>query len=159
MVMTCLAFIALFVMVACGQQPAETYSLSFHLDKAEQYAYEGLKQKLDESLLKDLEPIGIAKIYVLASFEREDDVSYFLYTQREGMVAWTKEEDAEIPEKDRGNQEQIAAIYNNLENGEFVETSDFAGYIAFEPRAGEKSGFQMIKDETDIWKVAFMPIQ
>ncbi|MDR6724253.1 hypothetical protein J2W91_002721 [Paenibacillus amylolyticus] len=134
-------------------------SLSFDLEQDEQRIYEQLKDRLDESVLLNVEPMSVAKMYVYASYLGEYDVAYTLYTQREGYVAWSRLEDQQIPEKDQGNKEQITANFRNIEQGEFYEQGEHEGYIEYEKEAGAKSFFQMIKDENNIWKVAFMPLQ
>ena len=62
------------------------------------------------SHLKGLEPITIAKLYVQAGIDKKYDVKYALYTDREELVLWTKEEDEEIPDNHRTTNEQILKI-------------------------------------------------
>ena len=89
------------------------------------------------------------------------DVTYALYTDKKSHIQWTKEEDENIPEAHRGTREQITRTFSNLDQGVFIQTNEFEGYIEYqstdEPES--KSGFQMIKDEDGIWNVAFKPIQ
>ncbi|KKO53503.1 hypothetical protein XI25_12705 [Paenibacillus sp. DMB20] len=146
-------------MLGCNKSVDSPPNLTFQLNQNEKSVYESLKQDLDESALQNLDPKSVAKLYVFSRFEADHDVAYLLYTQRKGHVAWSKKEDEQIPEKDRGTKEQILAQYKNLEHGRFVQISDYEGYIEYEVIPGEKSGFQMILDETGIWKVSFMPIQ
>ncbi|NMO97700.1 RNA polymerase subunit sigma [Paenibacillus lemnae] len=148
----------MLVTIGCSKSD-ESADLTFQLNETEQKAYDSLKQQLDDNALQNLDPMSVAKLYVTARYEAEHDIAYFLYTQREDHVAWTKTEDQQIPEKDRGTKEDIAAKFNHIENGHFVETSNYQGHIEYDAEPGETSGFQMIKDESGIWKVSFMPLQ
>lgn len=149
---------AMLMTVGCVSPESKSSTL-FELSKDETRIYESLKQDSDVSLLHGVDPLTIAKLYVLSLYESSYDVTYELYTQREGYVAWTKEEDQQIPIEHRGTKEKIKDIYNNIEDGRFVQTSDYEGYIEYEAEKGEKSYFGMIQDENGIWKVSFMPIQ
>ncbi|WP_127579852.1 hypothetical protein [Paenibacillus koleovorans] len=128
------------------------------LTTEEQEIYSVFKRDLNEEHLRGLDPISIAKLYVQARIYGDDDVVYGLYTDREGHVQWSKEEQAQVPKTETLGQ--IRAIYRNIENGTFVQMSDYEGYIEYKrPGEAHSSGFQMIKDEDGIWNVAFMPIQ
>jgi hypothetical protein len=138
-----------------------TSSLDFKLSVKEQEVYNNFQKDLNEQQLKELEPISIAKLYVQARLDNKNDVVYALYTDKNGHVQWTKEEDEKIPNSDRGEREQILKTFNNIENGKFVQTSDFEGYIEYQSSEDvkSKSGFKMIKDDDGIWNVSFQPIQ
>ncbi|WP_339254384.1 hypothetical protein NSQ43_07445 [Sporosarcina sp. FSL W8-0480] len=127
----------------------------------EQKVYDRFKINRDEKELRGLDPISIAKMYVYASYHQDFETEYALYTDREGHIQWSKEEDEEIPLAHRGTPEQTLQTFRNIEKGSFVQTSEYEGYIEFYPNGdqGEKSGFSMIKDEDGIWQVAFLPIQ
>jgi hypothetical protein len=131
---------------------------SFTLTEAEQKAYESIKRDLDEKHLQGLSPVSIAKIYVQAVLDKEYDVQYALYTDRPDYVLWSKEEDEQIPESDRGTKEQLLQTFSGIEKGEFIQTSDHEGYIKYMNESGEM-GFQMVKDEDGIWNVSFTSIQ
>lgn len=135
------------------------------LTESEQKIYDELIQKLDKQKLNGLEPLSIAKLYVQASYDKQDDLQYFLYTTREGHVQWSKEEHDQFSKKDQqlydaktqlGNDKRV---FQNIEKGSFVSTSDYEGYIKYEKDGDKDAGFQMVQDEDGIWKVAFMPIQ
>jgi hypothetical protein len=133
---------------------------SFTLKPDEQAVYNNFQKNLNEQLLKGLEPLIIAKLYIQARLDNKNDIVYALYTDKIGYVQWTKEDDEKIPDADRGTIDQILKTFNNIETGKFIQTSDFEGYIEYNPNKGEsKSGFKMIKDEDGIWNVAFQPIQ
>lgn len=120
--------------------------------------YQEFSHDLDENRLKDLDPRAIAWFYVNAQSDKRYDVAYALYTDRKGYVQWTKEEDEKITLTDRPTQEQLAANYTGLVEGEFIQTGPINGYIDFTNMEG-KQNFLMIQDEDGIWNVAFMPMQ
>lgn len=159
-----IALFSLFLIVTVGCSSGnENNNLSFNLNELEQSIYDQ-RYNFDESMLLNVDPISIAKLYAYAMFHGDYDFVYDLYTQREGYVSWSKEEDKLIPKEDRGTREQLANTFNNIENGEFYQQNEDEGYIEFETgfelEPGIKSGFMLIKNsENDIWKVSFMPIQ
>lgn len=144
-----------------SQTPTSNSSNEFKLSAKEQEVYNNFQKDLNENQLSGLEPISIAKLYIQARLDNKNDVVYALYTDKKGHVQWTKDEDRKIPNSDRGTKEQILKTFNNIDRGKFVQTSDFEGYIEYQPSedAGSKSGFKMIKDDDGIWNVSFKPIQ
>lgn len=132
---------------------------SFTLTPEEGKAYHEFSQDPTEAHLKDLSPISIAKIYVQASLDERYDLVYEMYTDRPEYVRWTKEEDAKIPQSDRGTRDDILSTFNGMEDGDFIQTSDNDGYIKYDNGGEGFMGFQMIKDEDGYWSVGFMPIQ
>jgi len=137
----------------------DTAKLSlFELTAKEEEVYSVFQKDLNLKHLIGLEPISVAKLYVKAGIDKKYDVQYALYTDREGYVQWSEEEDEKIPDSDRGSKEQTIKKFNNIDKGTFIKTSDYRGYIEYD--TGEETiGFQMIKNEDDIWQVSFMPIQ
>ena len=135
------------------------------LTESEQQIYNDLLQKLDKQKLNGLEPMSVAKLYVQAGYDQQDDLQYFLYTTREGHVQWSKEEHDQFSKKDeklydaKTQLENAKRVFQNIEQGIFIETSDYEGYIKYEKDGDKDAGFQMVQDEDGIWKVAFMPIQ
>ncbi|WP_260631666.1 RNA polymerase subunit sigma [Neobacillus niacini] len=130
----------------------------FELTAKEEEVYSDFQKDFNLKHLNGLEPISIAKLYVKAVFDKKYDVQYALYTDREGYVQWSKEEDERIPESDRGSDEQNIKKFNNIDKGTFIKTSDYEGYIEYDGGEGS-SGFQMIKNEDGLWQVSYMPIQ
>jgi hypothetical protein len=130
----------------------------FELSAKEEEVYSNFQKDLDLKHLSELEPISIAKLYVKAGYDKKYDVEYALYTDREGYVQWSKEEDAKIPESHIGSDERIINQFKNIDKGTFVQTSDYEGYIEYDLGEGT-NGFQMIKNEDGVWQVSFMPIQ
>ncbi|WHY67777.1 DL-endopeptidase inhibitor IseA family protein [Neobacillus sp. SuZ13] len=133
-------------------------SSGYKLTEEDLNNYQAFATDLNENRLKGLDPRVIAWFYVNAQGEQRYDVAYALYTDRNGYVQWTKEEEEKIPANDRPLQEQLADTYTGLLEGKFIKTGPFKGYIEFTNPEG-KQGFQMVKDEDGIWNVAFIPMQ
>ena len=140
---------------------------TFMLSSEEQMVFDLFKVSKDDTLLIDLEPISIAKLYIEALLNKDYETEYALYYTEdlgEGGMGWTLEEYLKIPEKDRGTEDFIYKSLTPLANGEFIQTEEDFGYIKYE-RVEEGSseainmGFQMKRGENNIWKVCFMPIQ
>ncbi|MCJ8008692.1 hypothetical protein ACFFF5_08755 [Lederbergia wuyishanensis] len=139
----------------------ETSLPPFELTSDEEKAYNNFQSNLDLTYLKGLGPISIAKLYIKAGFDKKYNVQYALYTDRPDYIQWSKEEDEKIPESHRGTNEQNFERYKNIDKGNFVQTSDYEGYIEYDSNDNSeiKSGFKMVKDENGVWRVAFMPTQ
>ena len=155
------------LVLMAGNQPIDTQPLEengnklFELTELEEQVYNNFKIDFDPKELVNLEPISIAKLYIYAGYSQDYGLQYALYTDREGHIQWSDEEDKNIPIAHRGNQEQIIEMYKNIEKGTFIQTSEYEGYIEFTPTGDDEviSGFSMIKNDNGIWQVAFMPIQ
>ncbi|WP_230203610.1 RNA polymerase subunit sigma [Bacillus massiliigorillae] len=130
----------------------------FELSAKEEEVYSQFQKDLSLKHLSEFEPISIAKLYVKARLDKTYDVVYALYTDREGYVQWSKEEDEKIPESHRGSAKQIIKQFKNIDKGTFLQTSDYEGCIEYDSGAGT-NGFQMIKNVDGIWQVSFRPIQ
>ncbi|MRX73728.1 RNA polymerase subunit sigma [Bacillus lacus] len=132
----------------------------FTLTEEEIKAYRSFSKNLNEQHLKGLNPLSVAKLYVQANLDQRFDVTYALYTDRQEHILWTKEENENLPDSDIENTQRI---FKNIEKGEFIQTSDFEGYIKYykdDSKSPEAMmGFSMIKNENGIWQVGFMPIQ
>lgn len=136
----------------------EITTTNFSLDEMEKETYKKFAEELNEEHLRGLEPISIAKFYVYSNLNKNYDVQYALYTTREEYIRWSKEEDEQIPETDRGTRESNLQTFNGIQNGEFIIEDDISGWIKY-GNGEDIRGFSMIKDESGIWKVSFMPIQ
>lgn len=130
----------------------------FTLTEEEKSAYDSLKHNHDSNVLKDLSPVSVAKLYIQANLDRDPETEYALYTTRPDRVLWSMEEHIKESARFKTTREEILAAFQGLQNGVFIETSDFEGYIKFENKNGVQ-GFSMSKDPDGIWKVGFMPIQ
>jgi hypothetical protein len=130
----------------------------FRLTDTEQAIYEKFVLDFNEEHLRNLEPLSIAKLYVYAELENNQEALYALYTDKEGYVQWTKEEHLEMSGKENHSKEKTLQVFTGLQDGKFVETEENRGYIEFY-NANGMMGFQMVKDEDGIWNVGFTPIQ
>lgn len=133
-------------------------STPFKLDEQEMLAYELFKQNHSSKHLKDLPPLSIAKLYVQARLDSDPETEYALYTTRSEHVRWSKAEHIQDSSEFSSSSEEILAAFQGIQGGEFVETSDYEGYLKFESKNGVQ-GFRLIKDLDGVWKVGFMPIQ
>lgn len=133
----------------------------FELTSEEQLAYKRFAEDFDTAHLKNLEPLSIAKLYVQASYEQNFEMQYELMTDRAESIMWDKEYDANIPLEDRASPKEVVSLFTNLEEGEFINTEEHAGFIKFNRTndAEGVAGFQMIQNEDGVWQVAFMPLQ
>lgn len=122
--------------------------------------YEAFKTSNDLELLRDETPITIARIYKYASFLNDQKSEYQLLTTRENHVVWSEEEHLQVKPafEELAAREQAIQISPHLLEGEFIQTDEVSGYIAFSDGEQEQ-GFQMILNEQGIWQVAFMPLQ
>lgn len=140
-------------------EPEGDNEYNFTLTAEENVVYQAFSEDPTEAHLKGLSPISIAKIYVQASLDERYDLVYEMYTDRPEYVRWTKQEDAKIPQSDRGTKDDILSTFNGIEDGEFIQMSDNDGYIKYDNGGEGYMGFQLIKDEDGYWSVGFMPIQ
>ncbi|MET3698452.1 hypothetical protein SAMN05877753_10992 [Bacillus oleivorans] len=132
----------------------------FTLTEEERNAYEWFRLEQNIENLKGLSPISIAKLYIQAGLDEDYVTEYALYTTRLDRVQWSLEEHLEYSREPltEAQKTEIISQYNNIEDGEFIQTGENEGYISFMGSHGEM-GFQMVKDESGVWKVSFMPIQ
>ncbi|MEH7384439.1 RNA polymerase subunit sigma, partial [Bacillus sp. JJ1521] len=128
------------------------------LNEQERAAYEQFKLDHNPEALRNLEPISVAKIYLQANADGDQETSYALYTTREDRVMWSKEEDKKYWEQDPMFAKTDNKAFYGLGSGTFHQQSEYEGYISFRNKDGDM-GFQMVKEENGIWKVSFMPIQ
>ncbi|WP_409294783.1 DL-endopeptidase inhibitor IseA family protein [Peribacillus sp. SCS-26] len=129
----------------------------FILTQKEKAAYSAFSKDLDEEHLRFLDPISIARLYGQSILDERRDVTYALYTDREGFVQWKWEEHKNFPET-KQDKNKTRSEYASLSEGEFIRTGDYQGFIRYKTPAGEM-GFQLVRDEDGIWNAAFTPIQ
>ncbi len=128
------------------------------LNEQETAAYDAFKIDHNPEALRNLELISVAKIYIQANADGDQETSYALYTTREDRVMWSKEEDKEYWEQETRDPDTYKKAFYGLGSGTFHQQSEYEGYISFRNKDGDM-GFQMVKDENGVWKVGFMPIQ
>lgn len=144
--------------VAIDDIPMDGESTLFELTTEEREIYTKFQKDLNIEHISGLDPVSVAKLYVQAGVDKNYDVEYALYTDREEYVQWSKEEDQNIPESDRGSKELHIKQFRNIDKGTFIQTSDYEGYIEYDTGEGKK-GFNMIKNADGTWQVSFLPIQ
>ncbi|MEH7237837.1 hypothetical protein [Bacillus sp. JJ1562] len=128
------------------------------LNEQERTAYDTFKIDHNPEALRNLEPISVAKIYIQANADSDQETSYALYTTREDRVMWSEEEDKKYWEKETRDPENYKKLFYGLGSGAFQQQNENEGYITYRNKNGDQF-FSMVKDENGVWKVSFMPIQ
>ncbi|RAZ81272.1 hypothetical protein [Planococcus halotolerans] len=135
----------------------------FELTPEELAAYENFSADFDTAHLKDLDPISVAKLYVWAGYNQNYEVEYELLTDREESIMWSKEEHLDMSQDFKSTPQEVLALFNNIENGEFIQPNESEGYIRYYPTEDKgpeaKKGFGMLQNEDGAWQVRFMPLQ
>ena len=134
-------------------------NVNFKLTEEESEAYERFAAGHDSEYLKGLSPISIAKLYVQAQLDSDYHTKYALYTSRKDYQLWTLEEELENAEGDMLSTGALLDSLGWVQEGEFIVDDAISGHIEFTDEYGNVRGFNMIRDEDGIWKVAFHPIQ
>lgn len=121
--------------------------------------YEKFKENYDQTVLKNSEPVTIARLYWYAVFLQDPTTQYHLYTTRPESVMWTLEEHLSMVKTEPPmDPEQYINYAKKVDEGTFIKHEDGSGH--FEYGEGEEMwGFQLILNEDGIWQVAFMPLQ
>ncbi|TYS67760.1 hypothetical protein FZC76_14455 [Sutcliffiella horikoshii] len=126
---------------------------NFELTAEELDVYQQLKMGFNQQLLLDLSPISIAKLFVQATSDKEWELQYELYTDREDVRRIEKEEyfrEMVIPDKD---------VLFGIQDGTFHDHGDSYGHISYTNIYGQEWAFQMVKENDGSWAVAFIPLQ
>ena len=136
----------------------------FELTPEELAAYENFSADFDTAHLKDLAPLSVAKLYIWAGYNQNYEVEYELYTDREESVMWSKEEHMDMAQDDfNSTPQEVLALFNNIEDGEFIQSDEYYGYIRYYPTEDKNleatSGFVLLQNEDGVWQVGFMPLQ
>ncbi|MFC3212366.1 hypothetical protein [Planomicrobium okeanokoites] len=135
----------------------------FELTPEEMAAYENFSADFDTAHLKDLDPVSVAKLYVWAGYNQNYEVEYELLTDREESIMWSKEEHLAIPAEDKSSPDEVFKVFNNIEDGEFIQREEHRGYIRYYPTEARDPeatrGFQMRQNEDGVWQVGFMALQ
>ncbi len=141
-----------------------TYNL-MNMSEENQEVYARFKEDYDKSTLIDKDPLTICKLYFHAISMKDYETEYQLYIQGENIRGWTYEEHMEIPDEHRMTDfEAFKKVYRlHVKYNE----SKTQATIIWELNNGEmdtigelyKQGFSLMKDEDDIWRVGFVPMQ
>ena len=130
------------------------------LSSEEWTSYSAFRQSKNNSDLASLEPISIARLYLLADMEGDEELTYAFYTDEADYIAWGLEEQKDSSPFDQRSIEKTTKLFRELSKGEFVQTSANEGYIFFIQEGAEApAGFQLRKNSDGIWQVSFMPMQ
>lgn len=127
-----------------------------YLSNDELKIYNTYKKDLDKKILKDKEPIFVAKLYAQAILTGEYSVAYSLYSDSD----------------DKPSEEEFIKTINNfseniknefienikaVKNGKFIEDGD-NGYIEYEVIENHLLAIDMVKKD-DVWLLKYLPIQ
>lgn len=140
---------------------------SFLLTETEQAVYDQFKESYDLEVLRNIDPVTIAKMYWVSNLQQDVETNYALLTDVEGLIAWPREEHDErsfnnIQDLSEDEIKMIYAFhYNGIENGQFVKSEGIGGVLNFVPtyKPNTPMSFQMVQNPDGIWQVAFNPLQ
>ena len=141
---------------------------SFLLNETEQVIYDQFKENYDVEVLRNVDPVTIAKMYAVSDLEQDIETNYALLTDEETLRAWSREEHDERFLRDNIydlSDDEINMIfalqYNGIEYGRFIESEGIGGTVEFTPsyKPNMPMSFHMIQNPDGIWQVAFMPLQ
>lgn len=134
-------------------------NFEFKLTEEEKRVYQDYVKNPDTELLRPLNQISIAKIYVQSHIDKNYETLYSLYTTRGDHEKISKEEILNALKSENSTQEQVLEIFSGIQQGEFIQQDDISGYIKYTSPDGNEKYFSMLKEVNGIWKVSFTPIQ
>ena len=122
--------------------------------------YEAFKKEYDLDVLVGSDPITIARLWEYARLLSDYETEYQLLTSRDDHVYWSYEEHLQNKEFEVPVNPKEAIDYAEmLADGEWIQTTDYEGYIKMDRENGNWLGFQMVQAENGAWEVGFLPIQ
>ena len=135
------------------------------LNAYEYSKFNEFKLNYDDRVLLDLEPLSICKMYLYASCIKDFATSYELHTTNKDGLFWSKEEEMNIPLKDRRSDFKIfediyglkVEIRGDNEENAIISWFSKNGYYD-ESIGANKYCFRLEKDEEN-WRVPFLPMQ
>jgi hypothetical protein len=137
----------------------ETNMLTLNPD--EQKLYDEYKKNYNDSLLKDADPIMVAKLYIHAVITGDHETQYELYIDSpEQGPDFSKE--AFLKEAEQDGKKTAAAfkkMFANVKSVKFVEVDAGSGYVEFLMEGEETGQLQMGKDSHGVWKMKVQPSQ
>ena len=136
---------------------------TFTLTEEEQSLYYAFKENYDLNVLLGVDPISIAKMYVIAEAQQDYATKLALYTMREvpeqsEIIKYIQDTQ---PVREYYATEEMqrllsAYIFNDIEKGKFEQTSDIIGEIHFTSSYDNVlMSATMIKNEQGIWQPLF----
>ena len=95
---------------------------------------------------------------MLAEIEGDAALKFAFYTTRDDTLSRSYEEQLTFPPFDRHSLSESMELFEAISTGTFILNGENDGYILF-TKDGIGQGFQLLRNEQDIWQVAFMPLQ
>ncbi len=144
-------------------EPAiETQSL-LDLSPKELEAFEQFQSDRDDIHLMGLSPLSIMKLYLHAEVQRDFLTQYYLYYLDNQSALWSLEEHLAIPNEDRV---QDFGVFENAsrvvvwEQGNLANVSWYSDHFseAYDEDAWQYY-FHLTRNENNVWKVNFIPMQ
>ena len=133
---------------------------SLNLTAEELSAYETFKESRDQNALRDLTPLSVARLYLVAEIEGLSELQHAFYILDPQYITSSYEElQKDYSPFHEQPLSELIQLFEDLSSGTFIE-STYGGYISFfreDPTI--PSIFQMIRNSEGIWQVAFMPLQ
>lgn len=142
----------------------QNFNVTFKLTDEEQTIYETFKKDHNLDHLSDVDPLSIAKIYLMAEIEGDYDTYKALFTTVEddstNEIRSYNKKMKPIREAYFTNEISrliSAYVFAGLEKGKFTQTSGNTGEIKFSTvnGDGEETSFSMRKNDDGIWQPAF----
>lgn len=140
---------------------------SLKLSPIEESVYNNFSKNYDNSLLKDLEPLSICRLYLHSVELKDYETQYELYNQDENYLGWAKEE--YLKDKGDDNKDKLTDTFKDASTIQIRYSDDASeAVIIFNDGDILKSNenipessqiFKLSKNEKSIWKVGFLPIQ
>jgi hypothetical protein len=122
--------------------------------------YAAFKKKFDDRVLKEADPIMVAKLYFHAIETHDYNTQYELFVDDVEQREWSKQEHMQMMKEEGPKMaEKMRKLFARMQEVKFIEVDQKTGYLEF-PEEGENLGqFQMVKNKAGIWKVKFRPMQ
>jgi hypothetical protein len=122
--------------------------------------YDSFKEEYNDEMLRAVEPFTIMKFYLHSGYLKDYETEYELYREyEEGGMNWTKEEHLKFSKDDSREDYGVFEEAYNVE----VEMDGDYGVVKwnsdYDNEGKYKYGFSLVKNEDDIWKVSFLPMQ
>ncbi|WP_124728023.1 hypothetical protein [Staphylospora marina] len=130
------------------------------LNQDEQKLYDSFKEKYDFEVLKDADPIMVAKLYVHAVITQDAETQYELTMHAPEAVPVSKEQFvSEVRQNNGKTAKAFKDMFSGVQTVKFVEVDRGSGYIEFLMNGEESGQLLMGRDERGIWKMKEMPHQ
>jgi hypothetical protein len=128
------------------------------LKPQEKEIYENFKKKYDNEVLRDLDPVVVAKFYLYATKTEDRETQYELYIDDENHVQWSKEEHLSFPKDDQGVMDNYLQQFKNVDIY-FEKDVNNEKYGSVRIVNKEFPYIMMTKNSAGIWKINFLPGQ